>query len=251
MRLFPPLSTEATAKFYDALASGDEHRSLWGMEKRFSPEVALESASFRDYFCGPLAAILDAGKKVIDVGCGTGMYHPLLAPMCGSLTGVEVSERSAELARQTATDYGLANVEIHLQDSTALAFEDHRFDAAVCVDLLHHVFDLDATLKEISRVVKPAGDIVVFEPNCANPLLLLLCILDRNEWGAARRCYRRRYARVFAKYFEQARSEYSGLLIGPQGKLSLSLVELMLKSPLSPFLRLFSPKIFFHMRNRG
>ncbi|MBW2271998.1 MAG: class I SAM-dependent methyltransferase [Deltaproteobacteria bacterium] len=249
--MFPPLSTEATSKFYDALASGEEGRSLWGMEKRFSPEVAIQSPSFRSYFRDVLADLLDPSAKVIDVGCGTGMYHPVLAPLCGELTGVELSEKSAALARQSAEAYGLSGVSIAIQDSTQLAFPDGHFDAALCVDFLHHVFDLDAALRELARVVKPGGDIVVFEPNCLNPLLLLMCVLDRNEWAAASRCYRGKYERIFSRHFDRCEGQYNGLLIGPQGRLSLALAEFMLESPLAPLLRWMSPKLLFRMRNRA
>lgn len=248
MGLFRPLDSKANAEFYDDLAEGKENRSLWGMEKRFSPDVAIGSASFARYFVERIEGHIKNTDKVLDLGCGTGMYHPLLAPLCGSLTGVELSPKSAEHAAKNAQTFNLDNVSIAVQSSDAMAFPDNHFDAAICLDVLHHVHDLDGTLAELKRVVKPGGTILIFEPNCVNPALLLMCILDRNEWGAVSRCYRGRYTRLFSKRFEVKSSEYNGLLIGPQGSLATSAVSLMLESPLKPLLQYFSPKLFFQLQ---
>lgn len=248
MGLFRPLDAKAQAEFYNDLAEGKENRSLWGMEKRFSPEVAIGSPSFRRYFVERIQEHLDPSDDVLDLGCGTGMYHPLLAPLCGTLTGVELSPKSAELAAATARDYGLEGVSIAIQSSDAMAFPSDQFDSAICLDLLHHAYNLEGTLAELVRVVRPGGKVFIFEPNCLNPALLLMCILDRNEWGAVSRCYRGRYARLFSRYFDLIRSEYNGLLIGPQGTLSTSAVTFMLESPARPLLQYFSPKLFFHLR---
>ena len=212
--------------------------------------MALGSPSFQKYFLALILPVLSRPERLLDVGCGTGMYFPLIAPLCGSLTGIELSSGTARLARQAARDYDLSNVSITLQDSSALAHPDDCFDAALCVDSLHHIYDLEGTLAEIARVVKPGGDILIFEPNLANPLLLAMCVLDRNEWGAVGRCYKWRYERRFARRFRRVRGRYNGLLIGPQGKLSLAIADFLLREPFSRVLACFSPKLFFHLENR-
>jgi ubiquinone/menaquinone biosynthesis C-methylase UbiE len=157
MTWFRPLSTEDQTRFYDELSAGKTKRGLWGLEKRFSPEVALHSPSFKKYFLPHLSEALGPDTRLLDVGCGTGMYFPLVAPLCGTITGLEVSEGTAKLASETIEEHGLSNAEVAVQDSTAMQFTDDSFDAALAVDCLHHVYDLDATLAEIHRVVKPAA----------------------------------------------------------------------------------------------
>ena len=58
--------------------------------------------------------------------------------------------------------------------SPALAFAGDSFGAALCVDSLHQVDDLDGTLWEIARVVNPGGSVLIFEPNVVNPALLAM-----------------------------------------------------------------------------
>jgi len=246
--VFRPLDPRRQRRFYDDLSEGLTKRWLWGLEKRFSPAAAVDSPSFAKHFTRLLEPILHPGMDVLDVGCGTGIYFPLLSPLCGRLTGAELSTRYARLARDNARDYHLRGVHLTVQDSARMAFADDSFDAAVCVDALHHVYDLDGTLRELARVVRPGGEVVVFEPNCLNPLLLALCFFDRNEWGAIRRCWKGRYERLFGRFFEPVDSAYNGLLIGPQGRLSNAVADFLLEGPAPALLGRFSPEIFFHLR---
>jgi ubiquinone/menaquinone biosynthesis C-methylase UbiE len=250
VRVFRPLDTARQRRFYDDLSQGDERRGLWGLERRFSPESAAGSRSFEKYFTRVLAPILNPDMRVLDVGCGTGIYFPLVAPRVASMIGAELSSRYARLAHQNAGRYELENVALTVQDSFSLAFPDDAFDAALCVDALHHVFDLEGTLTEIARVVRPGGDVLIFEPNCLNPLLIALCLLDRNEWGAVARCWKGRYDRVLGRFFEPVRSEYNGLLIGPKGRLATGIADFLVEGPLAALLGRFGPEVFFHLRNR-
>ena len=196
------------------------------------------------------AAELTGRERLLDLGCGPGITHPLVAPRCEAVTGVELSPGYARLAREHARRQGLANVQIAVQDASALAFPDASFDAALCLDVLHHVADLDAVLAELERVVRPGGDILLFEPNCLNPLLLALCLLDRNEWGAVSRCWRGRYTRRLARRFDVVGSAWNGLLIGPQGRVATGIADFLVDGPFPALLGRFAPKMFFHLRRR-
>jgi ubiquinone/menaquinone biosynthesis C-methylase UbiE len=248
--VFEPLDTRSQKRFYDDLSEGRQKAGLLGLEKRFSPEVAVGSRSFARHFVARIDEVLRPGLRLLDLGCGTGITHPLVAPRCGSVTGAELSSGYARLARTHARRYGLDNVRIVVQDGSALAFADGCFDAALCLDVLHHVSDLERTLAELERVVRPGGDILVFEPNCMNPLLLALCVMDRNEWGAVSRCWRGRYERLFARRFELVASAWNGLLIGPQGRLATGIADFLVDGPFPGLLGRFGPEIFFHLRRR-
>jgi 2-polyprenyl-3-methyl-5-hydroxy-6-metoxy-1,4-benzoquinol methylase len=197
MNLFAPPPTKNQTEFYDKLSTGKVKRRLLSLEKRFSPEVAVSSPSFRKYFLKLIEPIFNRSMRVLDVGCGTGMYLPLVAPLCKSLIGIELSRGCAKLAQETILKYHLSNTSIAIHDSASIGLKEKTFDAAICVDSLHHIYHLEETLREIARLVKPDGDIVIFEPNVMNPALFALCLLDRNEWGALSRCYRGRYESLF------------------------------------------------------
>ncbi len=97
-----------------------------------------------------------AGARVLDVGCGGGLFSEALAAEGCAVTGLDPSERSLEAARQHSGEAGLA---IHYERGVAerLPFDDHHFDLVCCCDVLEHVDDLDATVRECARVLRPGG----------------------------------------------------------------------------------------------
>jgi ubiquinone/menaquinone biosynthesis C-methylase UbiE len=69
---------------------------------------------------------------------------------------------------------------------SGLPFNDDSFDAAVLMDVIHHLETPAETLKEVVRVLKPGGLFIAFEPNNLNPMVTLVYTFDRNEWGIFR-----------------------------------------------------------------
>lgn len=104
--------------------------------------------------------------KVLDVGCGIGLVHPLLEPLVSELHGVDVSAASIETAK-------VNNASVHYQsyDGHKLPYRDAEFDAAFAICVMHHVPvpEWSAFGAEMARVVKPGGLLVVIEHNPANP----------------------------------------------------------------------------------
>ncbi len=108
-----------------------------------------------------LAEFLDPveGRRVLDVGVGTGRAAIALAQRGGRVTGVDASEQMLQVAARRAQDQG-ASVDLRVGDAHALAFADQSFDAAVSLRVLMHTPDWRRCLSELCRV---ARDRVVFD----------------------------------------------------------------------------------------
>jgi SAM-dependent methyltransferase len=93
-----------------------------------------------------------AGSAVLDLGCGAGMLA-LLKRKGVTLAGVDLSEECALAARRNGYDLTCAS------ELTCLPFDENSFDYVVSLDVLGHVEfkEKDAVLREIARVLRPAG----------------------------------------------------------------------------------------------
>jgi ubiquinone/menaquinone biosynthesis C-methylase UbiE len=113
---------------------------------------------------GYLLEHLRPGMSLLDVGCGPGTITADLAGRVapGRVTGVETSTGVVGLARAAAAD-AQARVEFVVSDAQALGLADDSFDVVHAHQLLHHLPDPVAALREMQRVCVPGGSVAVRE----------------------------------------------------------------------------------------
>ena len=100
--------------------------------------------------------------RILDVGCGLGVYVQHLSAFSSRVYGVDVDSDKVEEASKT-----LANIRVAPAES--LPFEDGFFDVVLLHEVLEHVDDDARSVAEAWRVTAPGGHIVVFVPNRLYP----------------------------------------------------------------------------------
>jgi len=129
---------------------------------------------YDDWYRRPLGALVDrvekepiyaylepvAGERILDVGCGTGIFSLELARLGVAVTGIDISEAMMDVARRKTEDAG-ANIEFIKADAMQLPFTANSFDKIVSVSALEFTPDLKAVLEECYRVLKPGGRLVI------------------------------------------------------------------------------------------
>ncbi len=102
---------------------------------------------------------LQPGMTLLDVGCGPGTITSDLAAIIapGRVVAVEVSAEALEIAKSEAATRGQANVDFAVGDIHDLAFPDASFDVVHAHQVLQHVAEPVAALREMRRVCKPGG----------------------------------------------------------------------------------------------
>lgn len=123
------------------------------------------------------AAIAEADPDdVLEVGCGEGELAERIARELGAaVVAMDQSERMVALALERGVD-------ARVGDAQDLPFEDARFDVVVAAWMLYHVPDLNRALREMRRVLRPGGRLVV-STNYEDHLKEMLDLVGVDRWS--------------------------------------------------------------------
>lgn len=133
--------TTDNREYYDAFAAGYDSKRGRGYHKLIDDQAA------------ELVRRVGEGKRVLEVGCGTGLVLERVAHFADEAIGMDLSPAMLERARAR----GLSVVE---GSATALPFDDESFDVAYTFKVLAHIPEADQCLSEMVRVVRPGGHVV-------------------------------------------------------------------------------------------
>lgn len=100
------------------------------------------------------------GKYIAEIGAGMGANMMSLAGRADRLCGVEPIEVYAQLGNVFSEREGLHSLEMRIGGAEALPFEDNTLDLVLCVSA-HQYFDIIPAFREIARVLKPGGEVIV------------------------------------------------------------------------------------------
>jgi ubiquinone/menaquinone biosynthesis C-methylase UbiE len=188
-RLWLPENTAAfpiRKQSVHAMAEFDKHAEIYS--KKIDNSIELFGQS-HDFFVRNKASIIvdvlseigaPENMQVLDVGCGTGLVLGHLVDRIPQLYGVDVSHQSLAVAEQSNP-----SVRFKVFDGGRLPYEDGFFDCAFAICVIHHVpvNSWEFFVKEMARVTRPGGTIIVIEHNPLNPAtnwVVRNCDLDEN-----------------------------------------------------------------------
>jgi 2-polyprenyl-6-hydroxyphenyl methylase / 3-demethylubiquinone-9 3-methyltransferase len=151
----------------------------------FQSQTLLESGTVRVFQAQNFATASDR-----DDGFGRWLRGGFLAESFAedgfTVTGVDPAAPSIEAAQKHASEKGLT-IDYRIGRGEALPFPDGSFEVVTCCDVLEHVDDLDKTVSEIARLLKPGG-VFFYETVTRTWLSKLVLIKIWQDWRITRLC---------------------------------------------------------------
>jgi ubiquinone/menaquinone biosynthesis C-methylase UbiE len=153
--------------------------SLWNKESYYQLiEDCQKTGGEEDMFIVDkiITMIHDYGlKKVVDIGCGEGSIIQYISEKAKGgeviFHGVDVAELGVERARKKM----IKNANFSVYDGAVIPFEDNYFDLAISTFVFEHLVKPEVIFKEMSRVVRTGGYIVIACPNYGSPFFRSPC----------------------------------------------------------------------------
>jgi SAM-dependent methyltransferase len=135
----------------------------------FTPRAATWDTKFGDDLPAYAAAIAEAGLPrdgvVLDIGCGTGRALPALREAVGPHGTVIAADLTPEMLRQACLHGRSAHAVLVIADARQLPLADASVDAVFAAGLISHLPNPEDGLRQLARVTRPGGLLIVFHPS--------------------------------------------------------------------------------------
>ena len=137
-------------------ASAGAYAARRDEDSRFVPQLTIASDMLRGEH-----------GRTLDLGCATGAAFPMLRALDFEVVGIDLSQRMIAFAQQRYGDD--RGVQLSRGDAEFLPFAAASFDAVTCLGVFEFLPDYAPTLREIARVLRPGGLLVLSIPNRVSP----------------------------------------------------------------------------------
>ncbi|MDJ0776316.1 MAG: bifunctional 2-polyprenyl-6-hydroxyphenol methylase/3-demethylubiquinol 3-O-methyltransferase UbiG [Gammaproteobacteria bacterium] len=153
---------------FQALAS-----RWWDPHSEFAPlhQINPLRVDYIDRHCGGLD-----GKRVLDIGCGGGLLCEAMASRGARVTGIDLAEKSLQVARLHLHESGLEVDYQHTSAEDFAAGSATRYDVVTCLEMLEHVPDPGSIVHAAATLLKPGGRLLLSTIN-RNPKAFALAIV--------------------------------------------------------------------------
>lgn len=111
-------------------------------------------------------------KTILDLGCGPGLSSYLLSERGFIVTGVDISQKFLDASKVKESD----RLRLVQGNVSSLDFSDSSFDIVTSHELIEHIPEVDKALREMKRVLKEGGKIIILGPNLFSPLSALRAV---------------------------------------------------------------------------
>jgi phosphatidylethanolamine/phosphatidyl-N-methylethanolamine N-methyltransferase len=100
-------------------------------------------------------------QNLLEAATGTGLISLNICDLVSTITAMDLSPEMLKIAKRKAISQGVQNIDFQIGDICEITFPDYQFDVIIASNVLHLLFEPDAAIQELKRVLKPGGKIIV------------------------------------------------------------------------------------------
>ena len=199
-----------------------------GYEERFDPFLLDRRPElFHEFDMLFKEAFPQKPKRLLDIGCGSGLYFPAMHDIADEIVGIDISDGMLKAAQELVDKKGYKNIKLQNASAEELPFDDDSFDAVIGFDVLHHVPNIKKAMAEANRVLMPGGKFASIEPNVLNPIVWLFHAIPEEERGALRSNYPWAIKKLVKEYIGSPKSLYVNHITASNNGIILAGVKLL------------------------
>ena len=159
----------------------------WDGKNQIDPKQILDSRFTIKAYHALEKFIDNKDKLILEAGCGTGRLCCLLAKNFpdSQVKGIDITSNSLKSANKLKEYLGLNNVDFEKEDIFQMPYPNNTFDVVFNEGVIEHFHNYKDSVKEMIRVTKPTGKIIVAVPNwyCFPHTIYKKIVSDKFEYG--------------------------------------------------------------------
>ncbi len=141
--------------------SYDDNVHIWNKWAGvYSKLIFPAESSYADLTLNIIKSI-EYTDKILEVATGTGMVSLSISPYCKSIDAIDNSTSMIQAARHNMDFAKFQNVNFSISNADSLSFKNDAYDVVILSNALHVLKNPDAVIKEIRRVLKPDGKLII------------------------------------------------------------------------------------------
>jgi len=152
------------------MATEKEMQEFYASSQAYLNQLKKHSLKEYSKYLKKIIENIKPKKKILDIGSGTGQISNFLQSKSFKVTGIDISPLFIKESKNQARKNNL-ETRFLVMNSCKLKFPNESFDAVISAETLEHILHPERMLKEIFRVLKKSGILVLRFPNKQSPLV--------------------------------------------------------------------------------
>jgi ubiquinone/menaquinone biosynthesis C-methylase UbiE len=145
---------------------GEYGKKFWDY---IDEEIGTKNISLWENFIKMFLDQIKFGTHVLDYGCGFGIESILLSHKIKRITAIDLDKEKISIFNKLLSRINIRNIKALVANGQDTPFKDNSFDTVFCNESLSHVSDIKLALKEIKRILKKGGQIIIADTKRWNP----------------------------------------------------------------------------------